>query len=69
MLLMLYYILKIPLPARERRIPTLFRMKSILHSVANRTTPKRLMLSDGYVIKIGENMRKNLAAMRLVMPI
>jgi len=39
-----------------------------LHYVANNTTPNKLILSKKYVIKIGENTKKNLKLKKLEIP-
>jgi len=58
--------LKIPRPRSDLRKPTFSSTASTLNSVANRTPPKRLSQQFEYIMKIGENIMKNLPAKMLL---
>lgn len=57
-----------PLPKRLLKMPTLLRIKSTLHSVANSTTPNNLNHQERYVMNMGEKIKKNFKLRKLEIP-
>ncbi len=49
-----------PRPSKVLKNPAFSSTKSTLTSVAKSNTPKALLYSYDYIMKIGEKMRKNL---------
>lgn len=58
--------LKMPRPSNDLKKPTFSRTESTLNSVAKRITPNSLNESIWYIMKIGENIIKNLPAKMLL---